>query len=183
MTPGDIVLLEAGNLVPADGRLVESANLRIQEAILTGESEPIEKITAAVSGADLPLGDQRNMTFMGTNVTYGRGLMVVTDIGMSTQLGRVADMIQGVESSTTPLQRRLDQLGRGLALAALLLVGVIFGLGLLARRRHQPDDYDVHQHGRCRRTGRSARRRHHHPGTGRPAYAQATGVDPQAASR
>jgi len=131
LTPGDIVLLEAGNLAPADGRLVESANLRIQEAILTGESEPIEKVTAAVSGADLPLGDQRNMTFMGTTVTYGRGLMVVTEIGMSTQLGRVADMIQGVESSTTPLQRRLDQLGRGLALAALLLVGVILGLGLL----------------------------------------------------
>ncbi len=131
LTPGDIVLLEAGNLVPADGRLVESANLRVQEAILTGESEAIEKITAAVSGADLPLGDQRNMTFMGTNVTYGRGLMVVTDIGMATQLGRVADMLQGVESSATPLQRRLDQLGRGLAVAALLLVGLIFGLGML----------------------------------------------------
>jgi P-type Ca2+ transporter type 2C len=131
LVPGDIVLLEAGNLVPADGRLLESANLRIQEAILTGESEPIQKIIEPVSGADLPLGDQRNMAFMGTTVTYGRGLMVVTDIGMSTQLGRVADMIQGVESSTTPLQRRLDQLGRGLALAALLLVVVIFGLGLL----------------------------------------------------
>ena len=87
LVPGDIVLLEAGNLVPADGRLLESANLRIQEAILTGESEPIEKITAAVSGADLPLGDQRNMAFMGTTVTYGRGLMVVTDIGMSTAVG------------------------------------------------------------------------------------------------
>jgi Ca2+-transporting ATPase len=131
LVPGDIVLLEAGNLVPADGRLLESANLRIQEAILTGESEPIEKITAAVPGADLPLGDQRNLAFMGTTVTYGRGSMAVVAIGMNTQLGRVADMIQGVESSTTPLQRRLDQLGRGLALAALLLVGLIFGLGVL----------------------------------------------------
>ncbi len=130
LVPGDIVLLEAGNLVPADGRLLEVANLRIQEAILTGESEPIEKITQPIPEADLPLGDQHNMAFMGTTVTYGRGQMVVVDTGMHTQLGRVAGMIQDVQDSITPLQRRLNQLGRGMALAAFALVAGIFGLGL-----------------------------------------------------
>jgi Ca2+-transporting ATPase len=130
LVPGDIVFLEAGNLVPADGRLLEVASLRMQEAILTGESEPIEKTVKALEDADLPLGDQRNMAFMGTVVTHGRGQLVVTETGMATQLGRVAGMIQDVEVTATPLQRRLNQLGRGLALAALALVIVIFGLGL-----------------------------------------------------
>src|SRR5512134_1643309 len=83
LVPGDIVLLEAGNVVPADARIVESNNLRIQEAALTGESEPIEKETATLSGDHLPLGDQRNMAFMATNVTYGRGAAVVVETGMN----------------------------------------------------------------------------------------------------
>jgi Ca2+-transporting ATPase len=131
LVPGDIVLLEAGNAIPADLRLVESANLRAQEAVLTGESEPVEKNTAALSAADLPIGDRRNSLFMGTVVTYGRGLAVVTETGMNTQLGHIAEMLQSVESEQTPLQRRLGQLGKGLALAALAIVAVVFILGVL----------------------------------------------------
>ncbi len=131
LVPGDIVLLEAGNAVPADLRLVESANLRAQEAVLTGESEPVEKNPAALKAADLPIGDRRNSLFMGTAITYGRGLAVVTDTGMNTQLGHIAEMLQSVEQEQTPLQRRLDQLGKGLALAALVIVAVVFILGVL----------------------------------------------------
>jgi Ca2+-transporting ATPase len=131
LVPGDIVLMEAGNLVPADGRLLESSNLRIQEAALTGESEPVEKDPRVLVGADLSLGDRRNLAYMGTVVTYGRGLIVVTATGMETELGRIAAMIQTVDREPTPLQRRLEHLGRGLAVVALALVSVIFALGLL----------------------------------------------------
>ena len=95
---------------------MESANLRVQEAVLTGESEPVEKHNQPAGEADLPLGDRRNMVYMGTVVTYGRGSAVVTATGMKTELGHIAEMIQAVGPEKTPLQRRLDQLGRGLAL-------------------------------------------------------------------
>jgi Ca2+-transporting ATPase len=131
LVPGDIVLLEAGGFVPADGRLSESVNLRVQEAALTGESEPVEKYVEPLVQADLPLGDRRNMVYMGTTITYGRGTAIVTGTGMNTELGRIAEMIQSVVREPTPLQRRLEQLGRGLALAAIVIVGVVFGLGLL----------------------------------------------------
>ena len=131
LVPGDIVLLEAGSLVPADGRLLECVNLRVQEAALTGESVPTEKSLAALTAEDLPLGDQKNMVYMGTVVTYGRGQAAVTETGMNTELGCIAEMIQTVERETTPLQRRLAQLGRGLAVAALAIVAVVFVLGLL----------------------------------------------------
>ncbi|MBI4641698.1 MAG: cation-translocating P-type ATPase [Candidatus Tectomicrobia bacterium] len=130
LVPGDIVLLEAGNLVPADCRLLECANLRIQEATLTGESEPVEKISSALTISELPLGERRNMAYMGTLVTYGHGLVVVTETGMATELGRIAEMIQTVEREPTPLQRRLEQLGRSLAVVALTIVTVVFFLGL-----------------------------------------------------
>ena len=131
LVPGDVVLLEAGVLVPADGRLLESVNLRVDEAALTGESEPVEKQTRIVDMPDLPVGDRLNMVYMGTVVTYGRGVAVVTATGMNTELGRIAEMIQTVEREPTPLQRRLEQLGRGLAVAALVIVAVVFLLGLL----------------------------------------------------
>ena len=131
LVPGDIFLIEAGNSIPADARLIESVNLRVQEAVLTGESEAVEKNIAPIQRAELPLGDRVNMVFMGTIATYGRGTAVVTSIGMDTQLGKIADMIQSVGSEKTPLQRRLDQLGHGLALAALGLVAIVFLLGLL----------------------------------------------------
>ncbi len=131
LVPGDIVLLEAGNLVPADCRLVECANLRAQEASLTGESEPVDKILQALPDADLPLGDRRNMVYMGTMVTYGRGQAVVAATGMRTELGRIADLIQTVQREATPLQKRLDRLGHALAAIALVLVAVIFAVGLM----------------------------------------------------
>ncbi|HEX5840490.1 MAG TPA: cation-translocating P-type ATPase [Anaerolineales bacterium] len=131
LVPGDIIQLETGNTVPADGRLIESANLRVQEAVLTGESEAVEKDTAPLAGENLPLGDRVNTVYMGTVVTYGHGLALVTDTGMKTQLGKIADMLQSVIAEKTPLQRRLEQLARGLALAALVLVAVVFILGLL----------------------------------------------------
>ncbi|MEJ2210354.1 MAG: cation-translocating P-type ATPase [Anaerolineae bacterium] len=131
LVPGDVVLLEAGALVPADGRLLESVNLRVEEAALTGESEPVEKEIRALDRPDLPLGDRRNMVYMGTIVTYGRGMAIVTATGMETELGRIAELIQTVEREPTPLQRRLAQLGRGLAVAALAIVAVVFLLGLL----------------------------------------------------
>jgi P-type Ca2+ transporter type 2C len=131
LAPGDVVLLEAGALAPADGRLLESINLRVEEAALTGESEPVEKHTQALDKPDLPVGDRRNMVYMGTVVTYGRGLAVITSTGMSTELGRIAELIQTVEREPTPLQRRLAQLGKGLAVAALSIVAVVFVLGLL----------------------------------------------------
>jgi len=131
LVPGDLVVLEAGNLIPADGRLVESINLRIQESVLTGESEPVEKNTTALQNENLPLADRRNLAYMGTVVTYGRGSLLITETGMSTQLGHIANMIQSVGQEPTPLQRRLAQLGKGLAIAALGIVAVVFALGLL----------------------------------------------------
>lgn len=130
LVPGDIVLLEAGNAVPADCRIFESANLRIQEAALTGESEPADKNSAALSG-DLPLGDRRNMAYMGTIVTYGRGQVLVVETGMKTELGRIATLMQKAGQESTPLQKRLDQLGKQLALIALVIVSAVFVLGLL----------------------------------------------------
>jgi Ca2+-transporting ATPase len=130
LVTGDIVILESGNLVPADGRLVEGANLRVEEAALTGESEPVEKKTGALPDEDFPLGDRYNMVYMGTVVTYGRGRAIITETGMNTELGHIASMIQTVQGELTPLQSRLNQLGRGLAVAAMVLVAVIFTLGV-----------------------------------------------------
>jgi len=131
LVPGDVVQLEAGNVIPADGRLIDSANLRIQEAALTGESEPIEKDPIELPGPDRPLGDRKNMAYMGTIVTYGRGSFIVTETGMHTELGKIATLIQSVKQELTPLQKRLDQLGKGLALVAVAVAVLIFALGAL----------------------------------------------------
>jgi len=131
LVPGDIILLEEGNLVPADCRIVESRSLKAMEAALTGESVPVEKETEVIERDDVPLGDRRNMAFMGTMISYGHGRALVVETGMRTELGRIATMIQSVEREPTPLQKRLDHLGRRLAVAALLLVGLIFAIGIL----------------------------------------------------
>jgi len=131
LVSGDIIHLGAGNVVPADARLIECANLHTQEAALTGESEPVEKTATTLSGENLPLGDRLNMVYMGTVVSYGRGVAVVVETGMQTELGNIAEMIQNVVREPTPLQRRLDQLGRGLAFASLGIVAIVFVLGLL----------------------------------------------------
>lgn len=130
LVPGDVVLLEAGNLIPADGRLLESINLKIEEAALTGESEPVNKRIEALPDPELPLGDRRNMAFMGTLVTYGRGELLITGTGMKTELGKIADLLQNVAHEQTPLQRRLDGLGHTLGWLALGIIGIVFILGL-----------------------------------------------------
>ena len=126
LVPGDIVFLEAGNFIPADLRLLEAVNLRVEEASLTGESLPVQKNAATVLQKNVPLGDRKNTAFMGTLVSYGRGRGVVTGTGMRTQLGLIATMLQNVETEVTPLQRRLDQLGRSLSVGALILVAAVF---------------------------------------------------------
>ncbi|HMK08389.1 MAG TPA: cation-translocating P-type ATPase [Anaerolineales bacterium] len=131
LVPGDIVLLEAGNYVPADLRLLETFNLRIEEAALTGESHAAEKDARAVLAEDIPLGDQRNTAFMGTLVSYGRGRGVVISTGMLTQIGLIASMIQSFSDEPTPLQVKLNQLGKVLGTAALIVCGAVFVIGWL----------------------------------------------------
>ena len=130
LVPGDIVLLEAGNSIPADLRLLESSNLRVQESILTGESEPVEKETGAYQAVSMPLGDRRNMGYMGTTATYGRGKGVVVETGMATELGKIADLIQDVEPEATPLQQRLDQVGKLLALLGVIAAALVLAIGV-----------------------------------------------------
>lgn len=130
LVPGDIVLLEAEDIVPADCRLITSLGLRTQETVLTGAAEPIDKDTQRLDG-EVTLGDRHNTVYMQTIVTYGRGEAVVTETGMQTELGQITNMIQTVEPEPTPLQKRLDQLGKWLAIASFVLVGIILVLGLL----------------------------------------------------
>lgn len=131
LVPGDIVFLEAGNFIPADLRLLEAVNLRVEEASLTGESLPVQKNAATVLEKNVPLGDRKNTAFMGTVVSYGRGRGVVTSTGMNTQLGLIASMLQNVEAEETPLQRRLDNLGKSLSIGSLILVFVVFLVALI----------------------------------------------------
>jgi Ca2+-transporting ATPase len=131
LVPGDIVLLEAGNYVPADLRLMETVNLRVDEAALTGESVPVSKQARLVLTQDQALGDRRNTAFSGTLVTYGRGRGVVVSTGMRTQLGMIAQMLQAVHEEPTPLQQKLDQLGKMLGWAALIVCALVFGIGWL----------------------------------------------------
>jgi Ca2+-transporting ATPase len=131
LVPGDIVFLEAGNFVPADIRLLEAINLRVEEASLTGESLPVQKNAASIMDRNVPLGDRKNTAFLGTTISYGRGRGVVTGTGMRTQLGLIAEMLQSVDEEETPLQRRLDQLGKVLSIGSLLLVAVVFIVALI----------------------------------------------------
>jgi len=130
LVPGDVVLLQAGDRVPADVRLTEAVNLKIDEAVLTGESVPVEKRTAPLAHAEVPLGDRRNLGYAGTAVTYGRGRAVVVATGMQTEFGKIAQLLQTVETGRTPLQENLDRVGSKLAYAAFAIVGVIVVLGL-----------------------------------------------------
>ena len=130
LVPGDIVLLEEGASIPADGRLVESTSMRTIEAALTGESLPVGKSIDAVEGTgSVAVGDRKNMVFMGTAVNSGRGVMVVTETGLQTELGEIADLLSKVETGETPLQRRLAQLGSVLFWAAIIVVAIVFFVG------------------------------------------------------
>ena len=131
LVPGDLVLLETGNYVPADVRLVEAVNLRIDEASLTGESIPVQKRADTVLDRALPLGDRKNTAYMGTLVTYGRGRAVVISTGMNTQFGLIAQMVQSFENEPTPLQRKLEELGKTLGIAALAVCALVFVVGVI----------------------------------------------------
>ena len=133
---GDIVCLEAGCQIPADLRLLTTANLKVEESALTGESLPVEKDAAFVGrrGEHLPLGDRHNMAYMSTIVTYGRGEGIVTAVGMETELGQIAEMITKAKEEMTPLQKRLGELGKILSMLSLLLCAALFGLAVLQRR-------------------------------------------------
>ena len=133
LVPGDVVLVEAGNRVPADGRICVAATLEIEEAALTGESLPVGKTIDAVPGEDVPLGDRICMAYMNTSVTRGRGELIVTGTGMQTEIGRIADMLANTETSKTPLQKQLDSLSKiiasiaGVALILVILLGLARG--------------------------------------------------------
>ncbi|MDD5082747.1 MAG: calcium-transporting P-type ATPase, PMR1-type [Dehalococcoidales bacterium] len=130
VVPGDIILLHTGDNIPADGRLIESVNLRVEEAPLTGESQPVEKITAAIPES-VNLQDRENMTYMGTSIAYGHGIAVVTATGIHTEFGKIAAMLQDVEEEQTPLQVNLDRMGKLIAIGALALCVILVVVGVL----------------------------------------------------
>lgn len=135
VTVGDVVLLEAGDSVCADGRLLECASLKCAESALTGESLPVEKNLAEIVG-DVPLGDRKNMVFSGSFVTYGRARFLVTAIGMDTEMGKIAALLKGTEEKKTPLQESLDQFGRRLSAIILVICAVLFAISVLVRHEN-----------------------------------------------
>ncbi len=135
LVPGDIVILEAGDAVPADGRIIENASLKIEEAALTGESVPVNKLIDALNltaeSQDIPLGDRKNMCYMGSTVVYGRGKAVITETGMDTEMGKIAGALAQTQDEETPLQKKLDSLGKSLSFIVLGICIFIFAFNLL----------------------------------------------------
>ena len=129
VTVGDIVMLDAGDYIPADGRLLESASLKVDESALTGESLGVEKMTDAIEG-EVPLGDRTNMVYSGSFVTYGRGSFIVTGIGMETEVGKIASLLKTTSEKKTPLQVNLDQFGQKLTIIILIFCGILFGINV-----------------------------------------------------
>ena len=134
LVPGDVIVLEAGDAVPADSRLIECATMKVEEAALTGESIDVEKQTEALAGGEsgeVPLGDRTNMVYMGSTITYGRGMAVVTDTGMNTEMGKIADALTNAADEQTPLQRKLNDLSRKLSFMILGICVVVFAVQLI----------------------------------------------------
>ncbi len=131
LVPGDIVFVEAGDVVPADGRVIESFSLLINESSLTGESEGVEKISSVIDKDELALGDQKNMVFSGSLVSYGRGVILVTTTGMKTELGKIASLLEATKEKQTPLQVSLDNFGKKLSIGIIILCILVFGINIL----------------------------------------------------
>lgn len=134
LVPGDIIHLEAGDFVPADARLIEAVNLKVEESALTGESVPVDKSVDKIEDENIPLGDRTNMVASSTVVTYGRGSGIVVATGMSTEVGKIAGMLMEEKDAATPLQQKLAEIGKLLGIAALVICGIIFGVGVLQGR-------------------------------------------------
>ena len=131
LVPGDIVFVEAGDVVPADGRVIESFSFLINESSLTGESEGVEKISSVIDKNELALGDQKNMVFSGSLVSYGRGVILVTTTGMKTELGKIASLLEATKEKQTPLQVSLDNFGKKLSIGIIILCILVFGINIL----------------------------------------------------
>lgn len=131
LVPGDIVLLEAGDVIPADMRLIEVASLKIEEAALTGESVPVEKEAITLEKQDIGIGDRINMAYMNSNVTYGRGIGVVTGTGMNTEVGKIASMLAQADETNTPLKENLNKLGKVLSIVIIIICIIMFAVGML----------------------------------------------------
>ncbi|MBP3284639.1 MAG: cation-translocating P-type ATPase [Clostridia bacterium] len=134
LVPGDIIVLEAGDAVPADARIIECASMKVEEAALTGESVPVNKkidVLTAENEKDVPLGDRKNMVYMGSTVVYGRGKAVVTDTGMTTEMGKIADVLANAKDDETPLQKKLNQLSKVLSVLVIGICAVIFAVDLI----------------------------------------------------
>ncbi|MGL6025064.1 MAG: HAD-IC family P-type ATPase, partial [Cetobacterium sp.] len=130
LIPGDIVLIQAGDIVPSDARILESYSLMVNESSLTGESESVEKISVVIDKENLTVGDQKNMVFSGSLVTYGRAKLVVTSIGMKTELGKIASLLDETEDVATPLQKSLEKFGHKLSVAIIVLCVAVFFMGI-----------------------------------------------------
>ena len=131
LVPGDIIVLDTGDYIPADLRIIEAVNLKTQESSLTGESVPVEKTSETIEEKEIGIGDRKNMLFSSSLVTYGRGKGIVVETGMTTEVGKIAGMINSTEKQETPLQQKLDKLGKTLGIAALVICAIIFILGIL----------------------------------------------------
>ncbi len=131
LVPGDLVVIETGDYIAADLRIIEAVNLKSQEASLTGESVPVEKITEKIDGNEIGIGDRKNMLFSSSLITYGRGKAIVVNTGMNTEVGKIAGMLDNAEKQETPLQQKLNDLGKTLGIACLAICAVIFVIGLL----------------------------------------------------
>ncbi len=134
IVPGDIVLVDAGDYIPADMRLLETASLKVEEAALTGESLPVDKLTSALDSENIMIGDRYNMAYQGTSVTYGRGVGIVTATGMGTEVGAIADRLNTLTMEETPLQKKLAELGKSLSIAVVVIAAIIFAAGVIQQR-------------------------------------------------